>query len=565
MPAHVHPKRPPPRAVATRKTVGFLTDSFTDYYQLALLDGAMGAARDRKAGFVAFAGRVPASETSIGAPIGTASVDGLVVTAPTMSYRMGNEAFVRYVRAFGAMPVCFIAGEGPGVHSALADNRGGMQAAVRHLVTAHERKRIAFLRGFVGNPEAEERFLAYREVLEERGIAYDEALVVVGNFERYTARDAVRAMLGRGVVPDGVAASNDLMAFGAMDALRERGLSIPKDVAVVGFDDSDEGRFASPTLSSVRQPLDAEGRSAAKLVFEILDGGTPSPTTTVPLELMVRGSCGCEGQSSGLGRTRTSIVPRSLHASLMDRRALIAAEMTRAAHAALGRVSQSWAERLLNAFVDDVRGVRPKAFLMTLDDELAASRASGGQLALFQQVITVLREEARHAADTLEGAEDRLHEAREHIAREMQHEQAALRMALAGRVRSMRNAGADLAAVRDHDTLATTLVDHLTRLGFRRAYVALQDAEPGMSRLIVGWDRALPFEAVKAAPRFRTAELIPANLRAADDTTPWVVLPLSRGEERLGHLVLDATSGDGLVWESLCEQIAIAVLLCKER
>jgi DNA-binding LacI/PurR family transcriptional regulator len=567
MPAHVHTKRPPPRTLVKRRTLGFLTDSFTDYYQLALLGGAMAAARDRKAGLVAFAGRVPAAETAVGSLVSTASIDGLVVTAPTMSYRMGNEAFVRYACALGPSPVCFIAGQGAGVHSALADNRGGMRAAVVHLVTAHGKKKIAFLRGYVGNPEAEERFSAYRAALEEHGIAYDEALVVVGNFERYTARDALLAVLERGIVPDAVAASNDLMALGAIDALGTRGLSVPGDVAVVGFDDSDEGRFASPTLTSVRQPLEALGRSAAKLVFEILEGGTPPPTSTVPLELMVRGSCGCEGQSSGLGRARSGLAGRSLHTWLIDRRALIAAEMTRAGHAALGRVSASWAERLLTAFVDDVRGVRPRAFMTVLDEELASSRASGGQLALFQRIITVLRDEARQAGDaeTLEAAEDKLHEAREHIAREMQHEQAALRLGLAARVRSLRNAGIDLAAVTDYDALATTLVDHVSRLGFRRAYVALADPEPGMSRLVVGWDRELPFDSVKEAQRFRTLDLIPTDLRAADDTTPWVVLPLSRGAERLGHLVLDASGGDGIVWESLCEQIAIAVVLCARR
>jgi len=291
MPAHVHSKRPPPRALVKRRTLGFLTDSFTDYYQLALLGGAMAVARDRRAGFVAFAGRVPAAETAVGSLVSTASADGLVVTAPTMSYRMGNEAFVRYARALGPSPVCFIAGQGSGVHSALADNRGGMRAAVVHLVTVHDKKRIVFLRGYVGNPEAEERFSAYREVLEEHGIAYDDALVVVGNFERYTARDALLAAMARGVVPDAVVASNDLMALGAIDALGVRGLSVPGDVAVVGFDDSDEGRFASPTLTSVRQPLDAQGRSAAKLVFEILEGGTPPTTSTVPRPLSTIGHC----------------------------------------------------------------------------------------------------------------------------------------------------------------------------------------------------------------------------------------------------------------------------------
>jgi sigma-B regulation protein RsbU (phosphoserine phosphatase) len=565
LPARVHPKRSASRLLE-RRTLGFLTDSLTDHYQLSLLAGAAACARAREVNVIAFAARALGLNAAVDGLVGPENVHALVATAPTLGNRIGIEGVAAYLRGLGSLPMCFIGAEVPGIPAVLSDNRSGMRDAVRHLIRVHQKKRIAFIGGIVGNAEAETRLQVYRQVLQDHGLAVDESLVGVGDFVRHAATRAMDEILGRGVGPDAVAAASDMMALGAIDALGAHGIEVPEQVAVVGFDDIEEGRFSVPTLTSVRQPLDTQGREAARIVLDALELGQPGKTVTVNLELMVRSSCGCVGGASGLGVTRPRSGGSFFEGALLQRRSLILAEIARAGQGALGWLGPNWAEKLLQALMDELRGVRPGGFRRTLEELLASSRASGGQLVLWQRVLSVLRAETRQAiganVERLGAAEDVFHEAREAVAMAMEHEQAMARLSMAHGVRLLRESGVAFAAVRDHEELLRVLVEHLDLLGFRRAYVALREPDPKFSQLLLGWDRDLPLEPASRAPRFPTALLAPTDLRSPNEPGTWVVLPLIGRAGQFGHIILDADTGEGLVWETLCLQISTALEMC---
>jgi phosphoserine phosphatase RsbU/P len=565
LPAQVHPKRSTGRLLE-RRTLGFLTDSLTDHYQLSLLAGAAACAKAREANVIAFAGRVLGPRAAVDGLVGPANVDALVATAPTLAYAIGIEGVVAYLRGLGNLPICLIGAEAPGMPAVLSDNRGGMQDAVRHLVRVHEKKKVAFIGGSVGNAEAETRLHAYRQVLEEHGLVVDESLVGVGDFVRHAATRAMEEILARGAVPDAVAAANDMMAFGAIDALRAHGIEVPKQVAVVGFDDIEEGRFSVPTLTSVRQPLGTQGREAARIVLDALEQRDPGKTVTVPLELMVRSSCGCAGGVSGLGVARPASGSALFETVLLQRRPLILAEMTRAGQGALGWLGPNWAEKLLQALVDELRGLRPDGFARTLEEQLENSRTSKGHLVLWQRVLSVLRAETREAigasVERLGSAEDIFHCAREVIAAAMEHEQAMARLSMGHWLRLLRESGVSLATAHDREELVRVLVEHLRLLGFRRAYVALREPDPKYSELLLGWDRDLPLQPASPAPRFPTSELAPRDLCSPNEPGTWVVLPLIGRAGQFGHLMLDADAGEGIVWETLCLQLSTALEMC---
>jgi DNA-binding LacI/PurR family transcriptional regulator len=104
----------------------------------------------------------------------------------------------------------------------------------------------------------------------------------------------MRALLERaGPPPTAIFAFNDQMAIGALHALRTRGLRVPEDVAVVGFDGIALGAFTTPELTTIEQPRAEVGKRAVELVFELLDGSASSPAqVTLPVQLVVRESCG---------------------------------------------------------------------------------------------------------------------------------------------------------------------------------------------------------------------------------------------------------------------------------
>ncbi len=181
--------------------------------------------------------------------------DGIIVASALLSAFCGTGGVVRLVERYRTVKMCSIGLALPGVPSLLLDNRAAMAEAVEHLVRDHGRRHVAFLAGTPKNPEAEARLDAYRSVLEKYGIPFDRARVASGHFLPALGRAAMDEILDRGVPLDSVASANDSMAIGAIQALRRRGLRVPEDVAVVGFDDLTLARLGNTLAVTVADAL----------------------------------------------------------------------------------------------------------------------------------------------------------------------------------------------------------------------------------------------------------------------------------------------------------------------
>ncbi|XXX79442.1 substrate-binding domain-containing protein [Sorangium sp. So ce134] len=175
----------------------------------------------------------------------------------------------------------------------LPDNHGGALAAVRHLID-HGHRRIAFA-GHMAHEDIRQRFQAYRDALDEHGIPFDPALVFeLPNNERSSGRLAAQRLSEAGASCTAMFMATDKGALGLIDALAEVGLRIPEDLALVGFDDIEAARYASPPLTTVRQQFDWIGRTAAQLLIDRLAGrDVPRAGHIAPTLLVVRRSCGC--------------------------------------------------------------------------------------------------------------------------------------------------------------------------------------------------------------------------------------------------------------------------------
>ena len=169
------------------------------------------------------------------------------------------------------------------------DNVEAACVAVEYLIgRGHDR--IAMVTGRSGPGSV--RTLGYRRALEKRGIAVDEALVRTDDFDEGGGYRATRGLLESSPRPTAVFAANDMMAMGVMTAVREAGLQIPGDVALVGFDDTPWTRLVTPPLTTVTQFQEKLGHRAAEMLFERLDGNAPDGGRheEMPYELIPRGS-----------------------------------------------------------------------------------------------------------------------------------------------------------------------------------------------------------------------------------------------------------------------------------
>ena len=170
-----------------------------------------------------------------------------------------------------------------------SDNQRGGRRAAEHLIRLG-RERIAFF-GDTDAPEIKQRFDGYRSALAAAGLDFDPDLVFPAHFEVESAASSMQSLLNRRTPFDAAVCSSDLIAIGAIKALRQHGLSVPGDVALVGYDDIELARFIEPPLTTIRQDLALAGRL---MVMKLLDADTPDDVhgERLPTSLIQRESCG---------------------------------------------------------------------------------------------------------------------------------------------------------------------------------------------------------------------------------------------------------------------------------
>lgn len=172
-------------------------------------------------------------------------------------------------------------------------NYEGAYAMVQHLM-AQGHRRIAIITGSPRNFDAAERLRGYRAALKDAGLPQDPSLEVPGDFSEGSGFRAGQELASRSGRPSAIFASNDAMAIGALSALRARGLKVPDDIAVAGFDDIPMSAYVEPPLSSVHVDISALGERATLRLLEALQqaNGHPARREILPTTLVVRRSCG---------------------------------------------------------------------------------------------------------------------------------------------------------------------------------------------------------------------------------------------------------------------------------
>ena len=179
-----------------------------------------------------------------------------------------------------------------------AENRAGARDAVAHLARLGHR-RIATITGPLKLASALDRRDGYKQALLEAGLPIVPDLLVEADYTQQGGYRAMNNLLGLPQPPSAVFAASDTMAVGALRAANEGQRTVPDDIAVVGFDDLPSAAFAVPPLTTVRQPINELGATAAKLLIDRLeDHAQPGAHVRLPTQLVIRTSCGAKRQST---------------------------------------------------------------------------------------------------------------------------------------------------------------------------------------------------------------------------------------------------------------------------
>ncbi len=214
------------------------------------------------------------------------AIDGLIA-APARQ----DDPLLKKMVNEGLPVVCVDRGlEGMDVDIVVVDNREGAFKAVQFLIDSGY-KRIAHISGLPSIPTSRQRELGYKDALEQNGLPVDESLVKHGDSKYESGLKLCRELLNLPDPPDAIFTGNNLITLGALETIHTKGLRIPKDIAIIGFDDMIWSNSLSPPLSAVRQPAWEIGKRAGELLIQrIEEPGRTCIQMILKTELMKRSS-----------------------------------------------------------------------------------------------------------------------------------------------------------------------------------------------------------------------------------------------------------------------------------
>jgi LacI family transcriptional regulator len=173
------------------------------------------------------------------------------------------------------------------------DNVSAARMATEHLIRLGH-QRIATITGPLNMLQAQDRLSGYRQALEAHQLPLDENLIAEADFTEAGGSTGAQRLLA--AAPTAIFVASDSMAIGALKAVRQAGLRVPQDVALVGFDDVPVATAVEPALTTVRQPIERLGSMAAELLLALIENGSEEQASihriVLPAELVVRDSCG---------------------------------------------------------------------------------------------------------------------------------------------------------------------------------------------------------------------------------------------------------------------------------
>lgn len=278
------------RGLVTRKTltIGVVVTTISDPFVSEVVIGIELAANDSGYSVIlADSNADPNREKNVVHSFAERRVDGIVIT----SSRVG--ALYTPMLSKMMVPIVLINNQHPGqfVHSVMIENLQGSREATSYLIGLGHR-RIAYVGDRYGHQSDTERFAGYREALEQAALPFLPELVVHGDGKPEGGVVAMDNLLSLPHPPTAVFCYNDLTALGVLRTIHMRGLRVPADISLIGFDDLFFASYTQPQLTTVRQPMRRMGRMAMESLVKLMSGEQSAEAVKVPAELIVRESAG---------------------------------------------------------------------------------------------------------------------------------------------------------------------------------------------------------------------------------------------------------------------------------
>jgi diguanylate cyclase (GGDEF)-like protein len=433
------------------------------------------------------------------------------------------------------------------------DNETGIRQAVAHMME-HGHRRIGFIAGDPNDKgDSEIRLHAYHSAMSGYGLEIDPRLIIQGWHTFSRGYEATRRLIDSGLKFTALVASDDNCATGAMKAIRDAGLQIPRDIAIIGFDDQPDAVAQVPPLASIHVPLALIGEQALTLMFDRLTMHRQLESVRIPTRLVPRQSCGCMPQvvsSAGKGESQSKApVSRSkpadhdLHSIVQQLADEMVATLPHSSRFPHGERTNRLCTHLVEAFYASLKDEDSVHFQATLMESLHELERADDKMDPWQEIVSALRREMTHLPVKWRRtrirrlAQDMLHQARAAISESAQRQDYRHQYQREIMSQALSELTARLNVTLDKRQAVEALDAHLTAIGIRHVRVALFEPEGDDP---VAWSVLLNSAPELALQRFATREFPPPALYPSDELLNLALVPLVFQDEPLGYVAFDA-------------------------
>jgi len=512
---------------------------------------------------------------------------------------MDTKEFHNFVNQYSArFPIVTIGFTLPSIANVLIDNTKGFYDLIDHQITHHHQRKLAFIQGAEFNYDAIIRFNVFKEVLKKHNIPLDQKLIIPGDFLRPAGLKAIDILLDkRKLKPEkdfeSIIAANDNIAFGAIEALQKRGISIPHDITVVGFDDVEEARAITPPLTTVRQPISEVGKQAVNMLLSIINNVTCSKNIMLPTEVVYRESCGCFSPALNQVIIQPVNFLKGSHKNKPElNRRLIINKIIKATRFPNHRSSIKQIELLFDSFIEELARYSesdinnpdfkkkknvtlPRSpFLTVLTEILSQIAVENRNISAWQGIISILQQFTHQfyvEQKVLNHAETLLHMARIFIGEFVERLVSSQTFYVEKRLSLINLIGRNLIGVSKIEDLSTILIQQLKRIGIPSCYISLYEGNeyPSKnSKLILFYNESSFSTHPSEYIRFPSHYLFPRTLINQKKPHALVIEPLHFRDNQLGFIVFEVGPIEHMIYETLRDQISASIqsiLLFSER
>jgi sigma-B regulation protein RsbU (phosphoserine phosphatase) len=519
-------------------TIGVLVEELSGVYQKGIWPGIVAAAKKNGLNCLCFTGG-----TLLKSPVDiwqyqrnilydfaqTYPLSGLIVFGSLASY-VEDQRKSDFITRFSHLPLVTLTETDARVPAIYADNKKGMRDLVRHLAEDHDCRRFAFVTGPAGNSEAEERLSLLTATLSEYGLTLSPERIFPGNFTRESGAMAAEAIAGRIGDFDVLVTADDQSALGALDEFKKRGIEVPEQIAVTGFDDIEESAVSTPPLTTVHQPLFELGALAVTTLIKRMRRETVDTRCLLDAPFVIRQSCGC------FQRTNPVMDETAAHT---DPVATITASL-----AIEDPALASATGKLLSVFFADLMDRRDDRFLRQFIRLAAQGTLGEHEIAHWSGALTAANAYCKTACrdDEAAFAASLLLEASSILCSLTYRRQGIQHIQDARDYRFIHDIGTSITTSLSVSDMVETIGRELPRVGIATFHIALYDKPAGECSeahmlLSVNRSKNIP---IASTTTFPSAHLLPGPLIETTGPATCIIEPLYFQSSQFGYALFEA-------------------------